>query len=606
MIRTLNAFLSLTLALLIISSNAHAQFWGKKKVDLLPETEAFGLTAFVDDTNLRIQWSIAEDYYMYREQFGVSSKTPNLKLGTAIYPEGVIEQDPEFGEVEVYFYNVEIVVPIVSLPSSGSELELEVLGQGCNKPVGVCYPPQIRKIKVAFTPKVDQTEQTALVTEANGGPTNNGEQGFSNNNVDLTKGFWGYVGAAFLIGILLSFTPCVLPMIPILLAIVAGQNKPSRLSSGLLACCYVAGHITVYAIAGWILGKSGSQLQAQFQNPIVIGSVCIILLVLATSLFGAFKIRLPSSLQTKLSSAKPNSKSLSITAFVLGAISSLVVGACVSPLLIVAIGAAITLGDPVLGSAVMSSLALGMGTLLIALGFGAGWLLPKAGAWMNRVQIILGFMVLAAAIFIAGFIDLVPVMYFWSALLVWFGFYLWSFANDIAVEVLKSLLKGAATLLVVWGCIALLGAFNGGNDIMKPLGSASFGTANVNQVASEKLAFNTVTTVTEAQALLASAKADKKPVLVDFYADWCIDCKRMDRTTFMSPSVQQALSGWVLIKAEVTDTNDDSEALKQFFDVFGPPATLYIKSDGSEHQNLRQYGYMQESDFLSILSQATP
>ncbi len=601
MTRTLNAIICLAAAVLLFSSEASAQFFGKKKVDLLPETEAFGLTAVVNDAELRIQWSIADNYYMYRDQFGVSPKTPGLVLGSAVYPEGVIEQDPEFGEVEVYFYNVEIVVPIESLPSTGSELELEVLGQGCNKPVGVCYPPQIRSLKVPFTANsgINETQTPQESSTSN-------EIGFSaKSDTDLNKSFWAFIVGTFVVGILLSFTPCVLPMIPILMAIIAGQEKPSRLASGFLALSYSAGHIFVYAIAGWVIALGGGQIQAYFQNPYMIGSLCIILIVLATSLFGAFKIQLPASIQTKLSNANYSSRSLFVSSFVLGAISSLIIGACVSPLLIGVVGAVAATGDPVLGAAVMGSLALGMDTLLIALGFGAGWLLPKAGAWMNHVQVILGFMVLAAAIFIASFIDLVPVLYFWAGLFIWFAYYLFSMASSITSEVVKTLVKAFSTMLLIWGALALIGAFNGGKDFTRPLASVSFGSSG-NAAATEKMPFNVITTLAEAQNLLATAKADSKPVLVDFYADWCIDCKRMDRTTFMSTNVHQALSDWVLIKADVTDTNDNSEALKRYFDVFGPPATLFIKADGSEHQNLRQYGYMQESDFLALLNQAKP
>lgn len=601
MTRTLNAILSLAAAVLLLSSDASAQFWGKKKVDLLPETEAFGLTAVVDDAQLRIQWSIADDYYMYRDQFGVSPKTPGLELGSAVYPEGVIEQDPEFGEVEVYFYNVEIVVPIVSLPSSGNELDLEVLGQGCNKPVGVCYPPQIRSLKIPFTPNSGLSQ---TITPQENSPST--ETGFSAaSSEDLNQSFWAFVIGAFVVGILLSFTPCVLPMVPILMAIIAGQDKPGRMTSGFLALCYSAGHIFVYAIAGWVIALGGGQIQAYFQNPYMIGSLCIILVVLAISLFGAFKIQLPASIQTKLSNASYSSRSLFITSFVLGAISSLIIGACVSPLLIGVVGAVAATGDPVLGATVMGSLALGMDTLLIALGFGAGWLLPKAGAWMNHVQVILGFMVLAAAIFIASFIDLVPVLYFWSGLFIWFAYYLISMASSITSDVVKTLIKAFSTMLLIWGALALIGAFNGGKDFTRPLASVSFG-GSASSTAVEKMPFNVITTVSEAQSLLESAKASGKPVLVDFYADWCIDCKRMDRTTFMASSVHQALNDWILIKADVTDTNDNSEALKRYFDVFGPPATLFIKADGSEHQNLRQYGYMQESDFLALLDQAKP
>ena len=601
MTRTLNTIICLAAAVLLFSSDASAQFFGKKKVDLLPETEAFGLTAVVNDAELRIQWSIADNYYMYRDQFGVSPKTPGLVLGSAVYPEGVIEQDPEFGEVEVYFFNVEIVVPIESLPSTGIELELEVLGQGCNKPVGVCYPPQIRSLKVPFTANsgIDETQIPQESSTSN-------ETGFSaESNTNINKSFWAFIVGTFVVGILLSFTPCVLPMVPILMAIIAGQEKPGRMASGFLALSYSAGHIFVYAIAGWVIALGGGQIQAYFQNPYMIGSLCIILVVLATSLFGAFKIQLPASIQTKLSNTNYSSRSLFVSSFVLGAISSLIIGACVSPLLIGVVGAVAATGDPVLGAAVMGSLALGMDTLLIALGFGAGWLLPKAGAWMNHVQVILGFMVLAAAIFIASFVDLVPVLYFWAGLFIWFAYYLFSMANSITSDVVKTLVKAFSTMLLIWGALALIGAFNGGKDFTRPLASVSFGGSG-NTSATEKMPFNVITTLSEAQNLLATAKTDGKPVLVDFYADWCIDCKRMDRTTFMAMSVHQALSDWVLIKADVTDTNDNSEALKRYFDVFGPPATLFIKSDGSEHQNLRQYGYMQESDFLALLSQAKP
>lgn len=596
--------------MLLVSLAANAQFWGAKKTELLAETDAFSLTVFIDGDHLRMQWSVADEYYMYRDQFKVVSKTPGAEFGDIVFPQGVVEQDPEFGEVVVYFFNADLKAPIKSLPSSGNELELEIIGQGCNKPVGVCYPPQIRTVKVDFTPTTKltadevQTPPSQIATSETA--INETAAGFTAAAPSsLGNSFWGYISAAFLIGVLLSFTPCVLPLIPILLAIIAGQNNPSKLSSGLLACCYVAGTVVVYAIAGWVLGASGSQLQAQFQNPYVIGFVCSLLIVLATSLFGAFKIQLPSSLQTKLNNASPNTRSLTVTAFILGAISSLVVGACVSPLLIVAVGAAISLGDPILGAAVMSSLALGMGTLLIALGFGAGWLLPKTGAWMNRVQVILGFMVLGATIFIASFVDLVPVLYFWAALFIWMGLYLWKASEGIESDVANTLLKAVCVLLLLWGSAAFVGALSGGKDISEPLGSVSL--SNASGTASEqKLPFQKITTVAEAKQLLAAAKASDQAVLVDFYADWCLDCKRMQRTTFKEQSVHIALDNWVLIEADVTNTNDDSEALKKFFDVFGPPATLFIKADGSEHQNLRQYGYMKKDDFLAIVDRAKP
>lgn len=576
---------------LFVSLTANAQFWGKKQTALLSDQDAFGMTAYIDGNTLKIQWSIAEDYYMYRDQFGVKSNTPGAEFGALIFPKGQIEQDPEFGEVEVYFFNVELTAPITSLPAAGKELDLTVLGQGCNKPVGVCYQPQIRNIKVAFTPSPSKENATQT-----SGP--NKQVGFANPD-NSQKTFWGYVIAAFGAGILLSFTPCVLPMIPILAGVIAGQKNQSRLHSGWLAICYVAGTIATYAVAGWLAGASGVQLQAQFQSPIAIGIVCSLLIVLAASLFGAFKIQLPSSVQTKLSATSVNSKSASFSSFALGLISALVVGACVSPVLILTLGAAITQGDPVLGAAIMSAMASGMGILLVLFGFGAGWLLPRAGAWMNQIQVLFGFMVLGVAIYIASFNSAVPTLFLWSALLLWTAVYLWHLTTNISL--LSTALRAISLAVGLWGALALVGGSTGGSDILQPLSNISTGNAEQKT----QLPFETVTTLAKAQTLLAQAKSNQQRVLVDFYADWCLDCKRMERTTLKETSVATALNGWMLVKVDVTATNNESEALKQFFDVFGPPATLLIKADGSEYADLRQYGYMNKEDFLSIISQAT-
>lgn len=587
-------------ALLLLCFEAQAQFWKKQTDTLLPDSEAFIESASVDGSTLKVSWNIADDYYMYRDQFRVVPITPGLAFGTASYPDGVVENDPEFGEVVVYFNRIEYAIPITRFPNSGETLEFELKGQGCNKPVGVCYAPQTRLVSTGYIKPADFAPTASAPT----GSVQDTDTKTTNNPLNTEKSFWGYVITAFGAGILLSFTPCVLPMIPILAGIIAGQKNPTKLQSGWLAICYVIGTVATYAVAGWVAGASGTQLQAHFQNPWVIGVICAFLVVLAISLFGAFKIQLPSSLQTKLGNASVNSRSASFSSFGLGLISALVVGACVSPILILTLGAAISKGDPLLGAAIMSAMALGMGSLLILFGFGAGWLLPRTGAWMNHIQVLFGFMVIGVAIYIASALPAVPTLYLWAALLLWAGSYLLRFAAELSVDLLSSLLRGAGFAALLWGGMALVGATSGGTEILNPLSSLqlSGGGASAQKT---KLPFTVVTTEEEAKDLLAKARASGKPTLVDFYADWCLDCVRMDKTTFLEPSVHQALDGWALLKVDVTDTNKNSEAVKQYFDVFGPPATLFFKADGTEHQNLRQYGYLKESDFLTIVEQAS-
>ncbi len=605
-------------ALSLMFFSAHAQFWKKQSQALLPDHQAFVEDARIEGSDLVVGWQIAEDYYMYRDQFDVVALSPGFSFGSADYPEGLVEDDPEFGEVVVYFDRVEYRLPITGYPSQTGEksndgfgqssqtmeLELELKGQGCNKPVGVCYAPQTRTVKLAFQPPNeavinDQNRAKVDAVDDTQSPNRN-----SSSTAD-PKSFWSYVAAAFGAGILLSFTPCVLPMIPILAGVIAGQNNPSKMRSGWLAICYVGGTTITYAIAGWVAGASGTQLQAYFQSPWVIGVICSFLIVLAASLFGAFKIQLPSSLQTKLNGTSVNSRSASISSFGLGLISALVVGACVSPILIVTLGAAISKGDPVLGMAIMSAMALGMGSLLILFGFGAGWLLPRTGAWMDNIQVLFGFMVLGVAIFIASALPWLPQLYLWAALLFWSGCYLLRFAAQLNADLVSSLVKASGIAALIWAGMALVGGSTGGSDILKPLHSATFFNGNSNNnVGNKKLPFEVVTTASQADSLLDKARLTGQPVLIDFYADWCLDCKRMDRTTFLEPSVHEATKGWTLIKIDVTKTNNDSETVKKRFQVFGPPATLFVGANGVERQDLRQYGYLDESEFLSLISLA--
>ena len=607
---------------LAMSSPASAQFFSKKTQELLPEDQAFSVTALVGDNGLlKVSWSIADDYYMYREQFSIESASNEVAVGKVEYPSGVVENDPEFGAVVVYFYNAQLTAPL-SGRLQKNRLDLLVKGQGCNKPVGVCYPPITRKLSLDLTPAAlvainnrpnvtpdnsDTAPQNSAQVSATQVDAGSSKLAVSAATTGTTqdKTFFTYVLSAFFAGVLLSFTPCVLPMVPILAGVIAGQQNPSRMQSGWLAVCYVAGTVVTYIVAGAIAGATGAQLQAYFQNAWVIFAICGLLLILAASLFGWFKIQLPSSIQSKLSNSQLDNKSASLSSFALGLISALVVGACVSPILILALGAAITQGDPVLGAAIMGAMAIGMGLLLVLFGFGAGWILPKAGAWMTQIQMIFGFMVIGVAIYLLSGLSFIPGLYLWSALLLCMGFYCWQLANDVSHSLVASCIRAISAGIIIWGGMALIGGSQNGKDILQPLSSLSLGQVSSTGIADSRaeLPLVTTTTLAEVQALLQSAKDQQKPVLIDFYADWCLDCKRMHRTTFKNPKVVAALKDWSFIEIDVTDTSGASEEVKRHFEVFGPPATLFVDSKGQERLDLRQYGYIKEAAFLELVSQ---
>ena len=583
--------------LLTVISPVQAQLWADKADQLLPEEQAFAVTARVDESgSLLINWSIADDYYMYRDQFSVESATAGVSIGTLSFPEGVVEQDPDFGEVVVYFYNVELNAPISGVSESG-RVQLLLKGQGCNKPVGVCYPPQQRSVEVDFSAAGMPSGSAANTIVNSGGLASSGGPA-----PVPSKSFMAYVISALFAGILLSFTPCVLPMIPILAGVIAGQKHPSRLRSGWLAICYVSGTVITYIAAGAIAGASGAQLQAYFQNVWVISAICALLILLSGSLFGWYAIQLPAGLQNKLNTAQLSSKSASLSSFVLGLISALVVGACVSPVLILALGTAISQGDPLLGAAVMGAMAIGMGLLLILFGFGAGWLLPKAGAWMNQIQILFGFMVLGVAIYLLSTLSYVPNLFLWAALLLCVGFYTWLQAARIKGPLTASAARAISAALIIWGAMALIGGTQNGSDILRPLDSITAIQTDPDNDRSG-LPFVTVTTLSEVQSLLLAAQQSRQAVLIDFYADWCLDCKRMHRTTFRREPVREALKSWSLIEIDVTDTSAQSEEVKRYFKVFGPPATLFVQSDGVERGDLRQYGFLDEQEFLNLVLQ---
>jgi len=415
--------------------------------------------------------------------------------------------------------------------------------------------------------------------------------------------------AAFGAGLLLTFTPCVLPMIPILSSIIVGQGDKqiTKLKGGILALSYVLGTSVTYTAAGVLAGASGEQLQAYFQNVWAIGTAGVIFTLLALSMFGFYEIQVPAFIQSRLQQRTQHIKDGSLVGvFFLGLVSALIVGACVSPILITALSGAILSRDPVLGGAIMFAMSLGMGGILIGVGVGAGYMLPKAGAWMDRVKQVFGVLLLAVAIYLLGLLPQVPVLFLWAALLIVTAVYLGATQTlPEGVGGWRYLWKGLGTVLLIWGLLALLGGLAGNRDILRPLNLADIPIISPEYTSSEnKIEFETITSLADLEQRLGDARVAGKPAIVDYFASWCTDCIRMEKVTFGDPAVRAALQGFVLLKPDVTDAYaPESKAMKQRFGILGPPATLFFSANGEERKDLHFYGFMPATEFLQKLEQ---
>ncbi len=571
---------------------------------------------------LRARFEIADCCYLYRDKINFKLTrldggplSEGVRLGTYKLPRGKIKVDEFIGKTEVYHKGLAVRLPIEGLRDKKTELALKATYQGCSeKGVTICYPPATKTFSV--TPAGGGVLAVAsLATSLSPSISSADVAPASQTSIGMTKFTLAVLGA-FGIGLLLTFTPCVLPMIPILSSAIVGSGDKhiTKLKGGLLSLSYVLGTAVTYTVAGVIAGATGEQLQAHFQNIWAIGTFSILFVLLALSMFGFYELQMPHFIQSHLHSRSRHFKGGSfIGVFFLGLFSALIIGACVSPLFISALGVAIANRDAVLGGAIMFSMALGMGVILIAIGVGAGFLLPKAGPWMDRVKQVFGVLLLAVAIYLLGFLPEMPVLFLWAALFIITGVYLGATQNlPKAASGWRYLWKGIGTFLLVWGILALLGGLAGNRDILNPLpmslsgGGITMGGTDGGEPArasAEQPVFERVRTLRELEDRLAAAKAAGKPAFLDYYASWCLDCIRMEKTTFADPEVRKELRRrFVSLQADVTDPNDpESKAIKRRFGVYGPPAMLFFSANGEERQNLRAYGYRSKEEFLVLL-----
>ncbi|OQW39366.1 MAG: thiol:disulfide interchange protein [Proteobacteria bacterium SG_bin4] len=595
--------------------------------ELLPPDEAFKITVEVrDGQTLIAHLTPAKDYYLYRDKITFEPKQEGLTVEKVTLPPGQMKDDMTFGQMEVYFNPIQAVISLKREdPANEQPLTLVANYQGCNEPVGVCYAPIHKAIELtlpavaaaigavadavsnpATAAPVDATAE--LFQMPSRAPAIETES-YKIERMFETGDYWLILTGFFGIGLLLSFTPCVFPMFPILSGIIANRGKHVTKSHGfILALAYVLGMAITYAIAGVAAGLSGAMLSAALQNAWVLGSFAVIFVLLSFSMFGFYELQLPGALQTKLSEEAGHLKGGHLTSvFGMGALSALIVGPCVAAPLAGALLYISQTRDVVLGGSALFVMALGMGVPLLLLGTSAGALLPKAGAWMESIKRFFGVLLLAVALWIVSpVINEVVYMSLWSALLIISAIYL--HAIDPLPERatgLQKFFKGVGVIALLIGVAMLVGVLSGSRDVLQPLSKigivqSSVDTAELRAAGNPALPFQRVKSLAELDEQIERSK--NKYIMVRFHADWCVSCKEMDRFTFSDTKVQARLKDVVLLEVDVTDGTPDDTALLKRFKLFGPPGILFIDRQGRDVPDIKVIGFLNHNDFLTVLN----
>jgi len=569
--------------------------------ELLEPDKAFRFSArALDAATVEVRYAIADGYYLYRERFRFAAEPATVRLGEPQFSKGQIHEDKFFGKQETYRKEVRIRLP---LEAAGAErLKLLVTSQGCAD-LGVCYVPQVQSAELRLASLGGSRSSIFKENEAFASSPEGTSSAVSDDvrfaGVLESGRLWAVMAVFFGAGLLLTFTPCVLPMIPILSGIIVGEGrKVTRGRALLVSLAYVLGMAVTYTAIGIAAALSGSLLSAALQNAWVLGAFASVFVVLALSMFGFYELQLPSGWQARLTEASNRLGGGHWGAVALmGMLSAAIVSPCVvAPLA----GALLYIGqtrDTILGGTALFSMAIGMGVPLVLVGVSGGVLLPKAGQWMRAVKQFFGVLLLAVAIWILS--PVIPVaaqMFLWAALLVGAGVFL-RVLEPLGKEASgwERLGKVAGILALLLGAAQGIGALSGARDPLRPLAGLFA------QSREEPLQFEAVKTLADLDARLKTAD---KAVMLDFYADWCVSCKEMERFTFSDPRVRARLAGMTLLRADVTANSAEDKALLKRYRLFGPPGIVFFDAGGREVQGLRVIGYQPPERFLQSLALA--
>lgn len=577
---------------------------GQALGEFLPVDEALPFSSGLTDNGVELTWNIAPEHYLYRDRIKIVATDADVQVGTPQFSQGGhTKDDPYFGKVTVFTEPVNATVP-VTLPDGLDETTLKVTYQGCAD-AGLCYPPQTRDVLFMAsagggTVSINTADRTPAPPAANT-ETAAGIAALLQQQSLLT-----ITGLFLLLGLGLTFTPCVLPMIPIISALVA--NSRTRTPQALaLAISYVLGMALTYAAAGVLTGLLGASfnLQAQLQSPVVLITFATLFTLFALSMFGLFELRLPQALTDRLTATSSRlSGGHLISVFGIGALSALIVSPCVSAPLAGSLLYISTTQDAVLGGLALLALGLGMGIPLIIVAVGGRKLLPSTGAWMNTVKAFYGVLLLAVAIWLMerllpGWITLI----LWGLLAAVTGVQLGAFERAEAGW--QRTWKGLGLVLFAYAIVLLGGGLAGASDPLRPLApftaSEPVTFANASHAGASESPFQRTRSTRDLKAALASAAQAGKPVMLDFYADWCISCKVMERNVFSDPQVRAAMAPMTLLQIDVTDNTPEQQALLDELNLFGPPAILFFDPSGEEMTGARVMGEMDRAEFLAHL-----
>jgi thiol:disulfide interchange protein DsbD len=568
-------------------------------------------------TTLIVRWIIAEGYYLYRDKLNIQISGDGVTAGPVEIPAGEIKHDEFFGDVAVFHNEIQARVPLTRANGDATDINVQLGYQGCAE-AGICYPPIKKQLAVTLAAYDPGNAPATALTQVQAATTNNTDTSLSSTSQDdfarvlQDSSLWWAMLFFFAAGVLLAFTACVYPMIPILSSIIVGQGQTITTGKAfMLSLLYVEGVAVTYAVIGVISAQLGAGVQAFFQNPWILTGFALIFVALALSMFGFFSLQMPAFIQARLSNTSHRTKGGTLLGvFIMGILSALIVGPCAGPVLIGALIYTSQSGDYLTGALAMFALGNGMGAPLLVIGASGGKLLPKAGGWMNTVKAVFGVILLGVAIVMLERILPGPVtLVMWALLLIVSAIYMRALdALPDGVSGWHKLWKGLGIAMLIYGIILIIGATTGARDPLNPLRNINTAVtvSSSGEHTSQPLKFERIKSVEDFNAAVQKSAAAGKPVMLDFYADWCTYCIQMEEYTFPDQQVQKELANVTLLQADVTDNDETDIALLNHFKLFAPPAILFFGTNGEEHREYRLVGVLDAVEFLEHLQQAIP